>query len=171
MRATKLLMAGLVTGLLLASAMPGLVAAQPSSSKLVPTSYVVYKMTPQRNLQLYIFDPAGWKASDTRPAMVFFHGGGWIGGSASQFFGQSANLARRGMVAISVGYRVSNRDKTSPFQSVRDAFSAMRWIRAHAKKLGINPTQIAAGGGSAGGATRGGPGYSDGKLDRRSQVP
>ncbi|NNM86864.1 MAG: alpha/beta hydrolase [Phycisphaerales bacterium] len=151
MHAIKLLLTGLVAGILLASAMPGLVAAQLPLSHLVPTKCVVYKKTPQRNLQLYIFDPAGWKASDTRPAMVFFHGGGWIGGPVSQFYSQSANLARRGMVAISVDYRVTARDKTSPFQSVRDAFSAMRWIRAHAKELGINPTQIAAGGGSAGG--------------------
>jgi len=155
MNAGKVLWTGLAASFLLTSAIPSLVAARRSPwdlrSTLVPTKTVVYKKTHQRNLQLYIFDPAGWKASDTRSAMVFFHGGGWIRGHASQFFTQSANLARRGMVAMSVAYRVRARDKTSPFQSVKDAFSAMRWIRAHAKELGINPKQIAAGGGSAGG--------------------
>ncbi len=155
MRTGRYLLTGLTAGFFLVSAMPGLVSARRSlwdlPSKLIPTRTVVYKKTPQRNLNLYIFDPAGWRASNARPAMVFFHGGGWIGGHASQFFAQSANLARRGMVAISVGYRVSARDKTTPFQSVRDGFSAMRWIRSHAKELGINPKQIAAGGGSAGG--------------------
>ena len=116
-----------------------------------PTKSVVYKTTPQRALRLFIFDPSGWKVSDRRPAMVFFHGGGWVVGAPPQFYGQAANLSRRGMVAISVAYRLGRKDKTTPFDSVKDAFSAMRWIRGHARSLGIDPNRIAAGGGSAGG--------------------
>ena len=48
-------------------------------------------------------------------------------------------------------YRVKSRQGTSPFECVKDGKSAVRWIRAHAKKLGVDPMRLAAGGGSAGG--------------------
>jgi acetyl esterase/lipase len=103
MNAGKVLWTGLVASFLLASAISGLVAEPRSPwdllSTSVPTKTVVHKKTPQRNLQLYIFDPAGWKSSDTRPAMVFFHDGGWTGAHASHFFAQSANLVRRALHA------------------------------------------------------------------------
>ena len=55
------------------------------------------------------------------------------------------------MVAISADYRVKSRQGTSPFECVKDGKSAVRWIRANAKKLGVDPDRLAAGGGSAGG--------------------
>ncbi len=80
MNAGKVLWTGLVSSFLLTGAIPGLVAARRSPwdlrSTLVPTKTIVYRKTPQRKLQLYAFDPVGWKARDRRPAMVFFHGGG-----------------------------------------------------------------------------------------------
>ncbi len=38
-----------------------------------------------RQLTIYVTKPADWKAADTRPAIVFYHGGGWVGGSPGQF--------------------------------------------------------------------------------------
>jgi len=55
------------------------------------------------------------------------------------------------MVAISADYRVRSRDGTSPRESVSDARAAIRWVRLHARELGVDPGMIAAGGGSAGG--------------------
>jgi acetyl esterase/lipase len=55
------------------------------------------------------------------------------------------------MVAITAEYRVKSRNKTTPFECVADGKSAIRWVRANAAKLGIDPKRIAAGGGSAGG--------------------
>ena len=55
------------------------------------------------------------------------------------------------MVAMTADYRVRSRNKTTPFECVADGKSAVRWIRANAAKLGIDPDRIAAGGGSAGG--------------------
>lgn len=55
------------------------------------------------------------------------------------------------MVAISAEYRVKSRHQVTPFGCVEDGKSALRWVRAHAKKLGVDPKRIAAGGGSAGG--------------------
>jgi len=55
------------------------------------------------------------------------------------------------MVAISAEYRVKNRHGTTPFECVADGKSAIRWVRANAARLGVNPNKIVAGGGSAGG--------------------
>jgi len=112
---------------------------------------VVYKKTQQGELKLHIFNPADFDCSDARPAIAFFFGGGWVNGNPEQFFPHSEYLASRGLVAISAEYRVENKHGTSPQECVSDGKSAMRWIRAHANELGIDPQRIAAGGGSAGG--------------------
>ncbi len=46
---------------------------------------VTYKTVESRDLKLFIDRPADWKASDKRPAIVFFFGGGWVGGTPEQF--------------------------------------------------------------------------------------
>ncbi|HHI68821.1 MAG TPA: alpha/beta hydrolase, partial [Planctomycetes bacterium] len=102
-------------------------------------------------LHLHGFFPAGWKPADKWGAIVFFFGGGWRGGTPSQFYPFCRALALRGMVAFSAEYRVKSRDGVSPAECVADAKSAVRWIRAHAAELGVDPGRIAAGGGSAGG--------------------
>lgn len=112
---------------------------------------ILFKNTPQGKLHLHVFKPKGWKADDSRPGIVFFFGGGWNGGSPGQFEQHCNYLASRGMVAITAEYRVKSRHKTSPFECVEDGKSAVRWIRAHAADLGIDPKRLAAGGGSAGG--------------------
>jgi len=89
--------------------------------------------------------------SSGRPGIVFFFGGGWNGGSPSQFYPHCEYLASRGMVAIAAEYRVARKHGTSPRECVKDGKSAMRWVRAHAGELGIDPKRLAAGGGSAGG--------------------
>lgn len=111
----------------------------------------VYKSIDGVELRLHVFTPQNHSASVKRPAIVFFFGGGWAGGSVEQFAPQSRQLAQRGMVAIVADYRVFNRHHSSVFQAMADAKSAMRWVRSHATKLGIDPNRIAAGGGSSGG--------------------
>ncbi len=116
-----------------------------------PNKLIEYKNIDGISLSLHVFNPKGHKASDNRPAIVFFHGGGWNQGHPSHFYRQSQHLANKGMVAISAQYRVLKQHGTEPKMSVMDGKSAMRWVRSHAKELGINPNMIAAGGGSAGG--------------------
>jgi acetyl esterase/lipase len=111
----------------------------------------VYKKTPQGELSMIVSFPPGWKASDKRPAIVFFFGGGFVGGSVEQFAPQAAYLAGRGMVAARADYRVFSRHKATPDQCVEDARSAVRWMRANAAKLGIDADKLCASGGSAGG--------------------
>ena len=116
-----------------------------------PGRKVVFRKVGDVKLHLHVFDPKDHKATDSRPAIVFFFGGGWVGGNPSQFYPHCAYLASRGMVAMSAEYRVKNRHKTTPFDCVADGKAAVRWIRKNAAKLGIDPKRVAAGGGSAGG--------------------
>lgn len=112
---------------------------------------MVYKTTGDTRLNLYVFFPPNHKHSARTPAIVFFFGGGWSHGSPAQFEHHCRHLAQRGMVAIAADYRVSSRHNTRGADSVRDAFSALRYLRANAQRLGIDPNRIAAAGGSAGG--------------------
>jgi len=110
-----------------------------------------YKTVGDRELKIYIHYPPGWKASDSRPGIIFFFGGGWTGGKIEQFLPQAEYLTGRGMVAARADYRVKSRDGVTPDKCVEDARSAMRWMRKNAGKHGIDPKKIIASGGSAGG--------------------
>ncbi len=116
-----------------------------------PDREIVFKKTPQGKLRLHAFLPNDWKPTDRRSAIVFFFGGGWVGGSPKQLYPQARHLADQGMVAFSAEYRVNRRHKTSPFECVEDGKSAIRYIREHAAELGVDPERVAAGGASAGG--------------------
>jgi acetyl esterase/lipase len=109
----------------------------------------VYKSTPQGELKLHIWSPKS--DGKDRPCIVFFFGGGWHSGTYRQFARQSEYLASRGMVAASAEYRIRKVHKTTPDVCVEDAKSAIRWVRAHAKELGIDSSKVIAAGGSAGG--------------------
>ncbi len=111
-----------------------------------------YKKASGSNLVLNAFFPFDHDPSkDKRPAVVFFFGGGWKGGNPTQFASHCRYLASRGIVAMSADYRVKSRQGTSPFECVMDGKSAVRWIRQNSVELGVDPSRIAAGGGSAGG--------------------
>ena len=111
----------------------------------------VYKTIGEVELAVHLFEPEGHQSTGRRPAAAFFFGGGWAGGTPSQFAPHARYLASRGMIGVVADYRVSSRHQTTPYECVKDAKSAIRWLRAHADRLGIDAAKIAAGGGSAGG--------------------
>ena len=115
------------------------------------TKTFAYKTIPGGKLEMVVHYPPGWKDTDKRPAIVFFFGGGWENGNIKQFETQADHLASRGMVAARADYRVKSRQGVTPDKCVEDAKSAVRWLRANAAKLGIDPDRIVAAGGSAGG--------------------
>ncbi|OHX64673.1 alpha/beta hydrolase [Flammeovirga pacifica] len=112
---------------------------------------VTYKTIDEVALKLHFFYPPNHKKSDQATAILLFHGGGWYSGTPEQFYPQSQYFASRGLVAVSVQYRVNKTNGTTPKECVKDGKSAMRWLKIHAKEYGIDPDQILAGGGSAGG--------------------
>ena len=111
----------------------------------------IYKSTEETQLKLYIYGLDGSRAPNLKPGIIFFFGGGWRGGTPRQFENHCQYFASRGMVAITADYRVLSRHKTKAVECVRDAKSAIRWVRKHAAELGVHSEQIVAGGGSAGG--------------------
>ena len=112
---------------------------------------ILYKRVDSTSLYLFVDYPPGFDRSQTYPALVFFFGGGWRGGTTDQFEPQARYFARRGMICIRADYRVYGRHGTSPFESLMDAKSAIRYLREHAGQLHIDPQRIVASGGSAGG--------------------
>lgn len=59
---------------------------------------IVYKKVDGRKLHLHLVKPDQWKPTDTRPAIVWFHGGGWVGGPVKQFEDHSEHFAKLGVV-------------------------------------------------------------------------
>ena len=114
------------------------------------TKSETYRKVGDTELKAWIFEPTQ-KSAKPLPAIVFFFGGGWTGGSPTQFEPQSRHLAGRGMIAIVADYRVKTRQDAKPADCVSDAKACVRWVRANAARLGIDLERIAVGGGSAGG--------------------
>jgi acetyl esterase/lipase len=128
---------------------------------------VSYKTTSKEPLTLHVFKPQG-QASKPLPVIIFFFGGGWKHGTPLQFYPECAWFASRGMVAISADYRTASSHGTTAFEAVADGKSAIRWVRQHAKDLGINPSKITAAGASAGGQIAAAAG-TVGTLDEASE--
>jgi len=110
----------------------------------------VYRRIDDRALLMCLFEPTP-EDGGARPAIVFFHGGGWQGGEPAQFGEHCRYLASRGMVAMTAEYRLGERLGATVRDCVADAHGAVRWVRANADRLGVDPHRVAAGGGSAGG--------------------
>jgi acetyl esterase/lipase len=112
---------------------------------------LTYKQVDTVQLGLKIFYPPAYKKGERLPTIVFFFGGGWTGGSMTQFEPHALHFAAKNMIAVLVDYRVKTRHNTSPFESVKDAKSAIRYLRQHAAELEVDANRIVASGGSAGG--------------------
>jgi len=124
------------------------------SPSMQPDEIVTYKTVTTKkgtfDLKLHIFRPPETD-SKARPCIVMFHGGGWNNGAPEVLYNAGKRWSDTGMVAIAVEYRILYRHGGTALDSVRDAKSAIRWIRSQADKLGIDPDKIVAQGGSAGG--------------------
>jgi acetyl esterase len=112
---------------------------------------VLYKQIDTTDLYIEINFPANLDTNITYPAMVFFFGGGWNQGNVGHFENHAKYFANRGLICLRADYRVNRRQHTTPFESLKDAKSAMRFIRKNAARFHIDPQRIVASGGSAGG--------------------
>ena len=100
-----------------------------------------------RSLEADVFLPP--LEEKNRPAVLFIHGGGWIEGDRSQLRGYGILLARLGFVCMCNSYRLSN-ESIWPAQ-IQDVNCAIRYLRANATDLGLDPDRIGVSGNSAGG--------------------
>ena len=90
---------------------------------ITPSEKVEYKDTDKGPLILDVFYPDGHSKKDKRPAIIFFFGGGWSGGSPSHFYPQASYLASRGMVAIRAMSNGPSLTRTQPAPRCRP-----RWL-------------------------------------------
>ena len=105
---------------------------------------------PGGDLPVRVYRPAGSEPAALLPALVFFHGGGWVFGnldSHDPLCRELCNLA--GCAVVSVAYRVAPESKFPA--AVDDAIAAIRYVAGHGKELGIDSAKLATGGDSAGG--------------------
>ena len=89
-----------------------------------------------------------------RPGVLFIHGGGFTAGDKAEYRSASvsADLARAGYVVVSCNYVLGAKDKPGVWpRNIADCRDAVRWMRANAEALGLDPDRIAVAGGSAGG--------------------
>lgn len=119
------------------------------AQNIEPDTKILYKVVNGDSLYLHVFGTKPCKKPTA--VIVFFFGGGWVGGTPKQFYQQSKYLASKGILAISAEYRIKKQHGTSPFDCVEDGKSAVRYIREHAIDFNIDPNKIIASGGSAGG--------------------
>lgn len=105
---------------------------------------------PHGPIPLRYYRPAGVDKKEQLPAVVFYHGGGWVIGDLDTHDVACRTLANEARCAVvSVDYRMGPEHKFPC--AVDDAYAALLWVADEAKRLRIDPSRIAVGGDSAGG--------------------
>jgi acetyl esterase len=126
---------------------------RPAATPTPPEIGLVQNLTadgPLGPVPLRLYRPLGVPASAPLPALVFFHGGGWVIGDLETHDVLCRQLAAEaGVSVVAVDYRLAPEHKYPA--AVDDAWAATHWIVAHAARLGIDPGRLAVGGDSAGG--------------------
>jgi acetyl esterase len=104
---------------------------------------------PERQIAARAYAPVA-VGGEPRPALIFFHGGGFVVGGLDSHDGLCRLICAEGHFrVIAVDYRLA---PEHPYPAaLDDAFAATQWIAANATQLGIDPGRIAVGGDSAGG--------------------
>lgn len=110
-------------------------------------SDVVYGDAGNRPLLLDLYAPK--ERDEAAPCLVFIHGGSWKGGKKEDYRIYGLHFAQRGYVVASIQYRLSGE---APFPAaIHDVKAAVRYMRAEAESIGVDPDRIGVVGGSAGG--------------------
>jgi acetyl esterase/lipase len=121
--------------------------AVPEFGRVTTEEGVVFGTGGGRDLKLDIYTPPG-NPKDA-PGVLLVHGGGWSSGDRSQLRGYGILLGRLGYVCVACEYRLSG-EAVWPAQ-IHDVKAGLRWMKANAARLGVDPNRIAVSGNSAGG--------------------
>jgi acetyl esterase/lipase len=128
----------------------GAIAAQnggPTRGSASVEKNIVFGQAGNTDLHLDIYRPAD--VAEKRMALIHIHGGGFTAGSKDGMADRIAPFVALGYVSIPVQYRLAGEAKW-PAQ-IEDVKAAIRWTRANAKSLGVDPERIGVVGYSAGG--------------------
>jgi acetyl esterase/lipase len=121
--------------------------AEPQTGRVTADEGVVFGTGGGRDLKCDVYMPP--QQGTARPGVLLVHGGGWVQGDRTQLRGYGILLGRLGYVCVAPEYRLAGEAKW-PAQ-IHDVKAALRWMRANADRLGIDPEKIAVEGNSAGG--------------------
>ena len=138
-----------VCALTVSVSLPPAARAQAVAPEAAP-AIRTYKTVDGVELKAHVFAPATADAGP-RPAIVFFHGGGWNAGSPEWAYERARRYAAKGLTAIAIQYRLSDFKTITPLDAMADTRDAIRWIRTHAQELRVDPRKVAVYGWSAGG--------------------
>lgn len=117
-------------------------------------------VTSEDCLYLNVWAP---ERAEKLPVIVWIHGGGWANGATAMPLYSGASLARRGVVFVSVAYRLgplgflahpelsAEAGGTSGNYGLMDQVAALRWVRANITAFGGDPKRVTIAGQSAGG--------------------
>lgn len=121
----------------------------PNTDVTVTDIHKVYRNIEGKNgtIPIRIYSP---NENRNLPAVLYFHGGGFIGNTTNTVENPCKALAEKAKaVIVSVDYRLA---PENPFPvGLTDCYDAVRWVFEHAKELNVNRDQIAVSGDSAGG--------------------
>jgi acetyl esterase len=124
-------------------------AVQPDPPEMASVETVQVK-APHGAIPVRIYKPLGLPKTATAPALVFYHGGGWVIGDLESHDVVCRQIATAAaMIVAAVDYRLAPEHKFPA--AVDDALAATEWVASHAEKLGIDANRLFVGGDSAGG--------------------
>ena len=125
------------------------------SQRVLPASYTTGSAPDGVPVRIYTPDASNTTslATDgTRPAIVYYHGGGWVIGSLMVYEPSAKALAdRTGAIVFSVDYRLASETMNKFPAAHEDAYAAYKYVRDNAATFKVNPAKIAVAGESAGG--------------------
>ena len=123
------------------------------ASRFPPTEERLLRSVEGEDLEIAVFGTA--LEGERRPAILFFHGGGWTSGHRAMLYPYADYFAERGWVTLAASYRTFGSHGTAVKAALEDARYALRWLVDHAAALGVDASRIILSGGS-GGRTPGG---------------
>lgn len=133
----------------------------PIPEGVVEKTDLEYGRVGERALLLDLYAPAN--LPQPAPGLIFIHGGGWESGNKRDYKYYTVRFAKLGYIVATIGYRFK---QEAPYPGcVEDAKCAVRWIRANAAQLGVDPNRLAVIGGSAGGYLSMMTGYASDAAD------
>lgn len=118
----------------------------PENQRVAIEEGIVIGRGGDRDLKADLFTPPAAAANGAGVLLV--HGGGWVGGERAQLRGYGILLGRYGYTSLACEYRLAPGARW-PAQ-IHDVKAALRWLRANAPRLGVDPEKIAVSGNSAG---------------------
>lgn len=139
----------------------GVMEARSFSAACAQTAAWITEAKSEDCLYLNVWAP---EKARNLPVIVWIHGGGYYGGTASQSSFHGGNLAKRGAIVVTVNYRLGifgffshpelsaeSPDKASGNQGIEDNIAALRWVKNNIAAFGGDPKRVTIMGESAGG--------------------